>query len=260
MNSIRPGILLVSVAAVALSAVLLWTTRPTTQVAESQSAEGPAAAEVVPLVPVEEEPAIETRPAEEPAAAEIKPKIRRHPLGKKYAAKERQKKIDERREALDKLNALRYSDSEAQRIRDAWEQAMGEAEDEIKELRATQPNIGGREKRLAYMGAYEQLRVEFGDEDYSSARYAADLSTWVGISDLTPNSPAEALGLLEGDQLYSYNGQRIFAIQEVGALWAAEVVGGIATLGFVRGGQLFFLDVDRGYLGVPMVGRSLAPN
>ncbi len=48
--------------------------------------------------------------------------------------------------------------------------------------------------------------------------------------------------------------------RSVGALWAAEVVGGIATLGFVRGGELFFLDVDRGYLGVPMAGRSLAPN
>lgn len=260
MNSIRPGILLVSVAAVALSALLFWMTRPTTQVAESQSADGPRVGEVVPLVPAEEEPVIETRPQEEPPVVEVKPKVRRHPLGEKYAEKERQEKIGKRQEALDRLNALHYSDFEALRIRDAWEQAMEGAEDEFKELKATQGNVGGREKRLAYTGAYEWLRSELGDEDYQSARYAADLSTWVGISSLTPNSPAEALGLLEGDQLYSYNGQRIFQIQEVGTLWAAEPVGGVPTLGFVRDGKLFFLEVDRGYLGVPMAGRSIPPN
>ena len=258
MNKIRPGILVISLAAVAASALLVWMTRSENPMPEGQLAQAPAAA--APLAAPEEEAVPQPSPTPKPAAPEVKSKVRRHPLGKKYAEKERQRKISEREEALDRLNALKYSDFAANRIRDAWEESLRQAEDELKLLEATQGNIGARERNLARRAAWERVRSEFGDEDYESARYAADLSTWVGISSLTPNSPAEMLGLAEGDQLYSYNGQRVFEVREVGALWAAEPVDGIATLGFVRGGELFFLDVDRGYLGVPLAGRVVPPN
>ena len=258
MNRIRPGILVISLAAVAASALLVWMTRSENPMPKGQLAQAPAAA--APLAAPEEEAVPQPSPTPKPAAPEVKPKVRRHPLGKKYAEKERQRKISEREVALDRLNALKYSDFAAKRIRDAWEESLRQAEDELKLLEVTQGNIGARERNIARRAAWERVRSEFGDEDYESARYAADLSTWVGISSLTPNSPAEALGLAEGDQLYSYNDQRVFEVREVGALWGAEPVDGVSTLGFVRGGELFFLEVDRGYLGVPLAGRVVPPN
>ena len=257
MNRISPAVLAITILALAASALIVWMTRPESPAPPPSMAEAPVP--VAPRAAPEPEwaPAATATPEPKPEAAK---RVRRHPLGENYAARERARKASERERALDRLNELKYSDFEAKRIRDAWEKSLRQAEDELKELALEGRTIGGYEKRLARRGAWDRVRSDFGDVDYEAARYAADLSTWVGIRSVTPNSPAEALGLMAGDQLYSYNGQRIFDTEEVGTFWAAEPADGVSSLGFVRGGQLFFLDVDRGYLGVPLVGRNETPN
>jgi hypothetical protein len=177
-----------------------------------------------------------------------------------YAEKLRREKLEKRQIALDRLNELKYPSAEAERIRETWESAMDEAEARIAEMRLAQAQVGAREIRGAYRDAYNGLREELGETDYGSARYGDQLQTWIGVRPGLAGNRSGQIGLLPMDQIYSYNGFRLFEVGEFGNLRARETPDGVATLGIVRDNQLFFLDVDLRDLGFPVVGLSVPPD
>jgi hypothetical protein len=278
MNFVRPGILGVFIGGIALSAFLLFGTRwegaapdvpePAGRAAgmqESLAAAPNLAPSTQPTPSRGTSPAAEGEPAEEAAkeAAEAAEAQRKAEVMIKaraqYAEKLRREKVEKRRIALDRLNELKYPDSEAERIRDTWDSAIADAEAELAALRLARANVGARETRLAYRGAYNGLREELGEAEYGAARYADQLSTWIGVRPGLEGNRAGQIGLLPMDQIYSYDGFRLFEVEEFGKRRAQEPSDGVATLGIVRDNKLFYLDVDIRHLGFPVTGMSVPP-
>ncbi len=284
MNFVRPGILVACVAGVALSGFLLWMSlsdEPAPELSEgggrpiavnealgapssASSNASPGAPSSAPQVPSEAATAAAVREAAEEEAetaaaakqeAEVKMKARAS-----YTEKLRREKLEKRRVALDRLDELKYPSSEAERIRETWESAIDEAEARLAELRLARAQVGAREIRGAYRDAYNGLREELGETDYGSARYGDQLQTWIGVRPGLAGNRSGQIGLEPMDQIYSYNGFRLFEVEEFGKLRAQEAPGGVATLGIVRDNKLFFLDVDLGDLGFPVMGRSVPPD
>jgi hypothetical protein len=278
MNFVRPGILVVCIAGLALSAFLLfgnrWGEGPAPDVPEPAGraagvqeslAAAPNLAPSDQPAPSQGTSAAKGEPAEEAAkkAAEAAEAQRKAEVMIKaraqYAEKLRREKVEKRRIALDRLNELKYPDSEAERIRDTWDSAIADAEAELAALRLARANVGARETRLAYRGAYNGLREELGEAEYGAARYADQLSTWVGVRPGLEGNRAGQIGLLPMDQIYSYDGFRLFEVEEFGKRRAQEPSDGVATLGIVRDNKLFYLDVDIRHLGFPVTGMSVPP-
>lgn len=277
MNFVRPGILVACIAGIALSALLLWGTRSEGPVPDVPEPDGrPAAVDESLAAALHPAPGAQKAPSErasaaegeaaeeaakkaaEAAAAQRKAEVQTKARGQ-YAEKLRREKLEKRRIALDRLNELKYPGSEAERIRDTWNSAIADAEAELAELRLSRGEVGAREVQLAYRGAYNRLREELGETDYGAARYADQLQTWVGVRSGLAGNQAERIGLLPTDQIYSYNGFRLFEVEEFGQLRGQEASGGVAILGIVRDNKLFFLDVGIGDLGFPVVGMSVPP-
>jgi len=274
MKFVRPGILLACIAGIALSAFLLFGTRwegPASDAPEQAgraagvqepSSAAPNLAPAVQPAPSQRTSAGEGESEEEAAkkAAEAQRKAEVMVKARaQYAEKLRREKLEKRRIALDRLNELKYPSSEAERIRDTWDSAIADAEAELAALRLARANVGARETRSAYRGAYNRLREELGEAEYGAARYADQLSTWVGVRPGLEGNRAGQIGLLPMDQIYSYNGFRLFEVEEFGNLRSQEPSDGVATLGIVRDNKLIFLDVDIRDLGFPVVGTSVPP-
>ena len=278
MNFVRPGILVACIAGIALSAfLLLWGTGsdgPVPDVPEpggrpagvdESLAAAPHLAPGAQAAPSQRASAVEGEPAEEAAkkaaeaaAAQRKAEVQMRARAQ-YAEKLRQEKLEKRRIALDRLNELKYPGSEAERIRGTWDSAIADAEAELAALRLARANVGAREVRLAYRGAYNRLRDELGETDYGAARYADQLQTWVGVRPGLEGNRAGEIGLLPMDQIYSYNGFRLFEVEEFGKRRAKEASDGVVSLGIVRDNKLFYIDVDIQDLGFPVMGTSVPP-
>lgn len=99
-------------------------------------------------------------------------------------------------------------------------------------------------------GGADQLRAELGDSDY--ARYLAGTGQphSVIIEGVDANSAAEQAGLVPGDEIVSYAGQRVFNQRDLNLLMLAGLPGEIVATTVVRNGQTLQLYVTRGPLGL----------
>ena len=77
---------------------------------------------------------------------------------------------------------------------------------------------------------------------------------------VTPDSPAAGQSLHAGDQIYSYDGIRLYDLDQYGALRSAEAdPTRIVVLEIIRDGQSFFVEVPGGFLGSPISGTITPP-
>ncbi|MDE0884153.1 MAG: hypothetical protein OSB70_01330 [Myxococcota bacterium] len=268
MSSIKPGILIGSLASLVLAGLLIWIAQPAPELeAPTSPAAAPepggSTATVSPANP-QVQPAPEAKSAEQNAEARLK----RHLLaGQKQREKARQKKLVQRERALDRLAELKYSQAEGERLRDRWEANMGEAEARINELELNGQAIDGVIRRAEYQVAHDQLRREFGEEDYASARYADNLSTAVRLGDLTVDSPADKAGFYPEDGIAgaftatSPDEQVSFlSNDDLRRFTKGLPPGEIVTYIVLRNGKSLYIEVgNRGYLGVSTYGHIEAP-
>ncbi len=189
--------------------------------------------------------------APKPAAPEVNQRRARNGRGPRGLSE------SDRQKAISRLADVGFQPWEAEDLRDRWETAMRDVSDRVNEIREANPNRGFNERSLLRRGALAELREELSEDDYLAARYAEAYSTEISIYAVSPGTAAFQLGLLPGDQIYAYEGYRLFDTHEYRDLRDLEVdPDRPVVLQIRRGGQTFEVEVPGGDVGTPIVGVS----
>jgi serine protease Do len=95
-----------------------------------------------------------------------------------------------------------------------------------------------------------KLRAEIGDEEFEQYLEALGRPTSVLVGTVEPSSAAANGGLLPGDQIVAYAGQRVFNARDLSALTQQRGIGETVPATVVRDGQRLQLYVTGGPLGL----------
>ncbi len=107
----------------------------------------------------------------------------------------------------------------------------------------------------AALNSESMLRAEIGDAEYEMYLEANDRPTAVSISNVMASSPGERAGLQFGDQIVSYDGQRVFSTWELVQRTMGGGDEGTVVIDLLRDGAPMQIVLPRGPIGVE-VGRS----
>jgi membrane-associated protease RseP (regulator of RpoE activity) len=133
-----------------------------------------------------------------------------------------------------------------------------ESELEMEVLRAryeaTQNNASQQE--IANITASSMLRKELGDADYAKYLEGQGRPTSINVREVMSNSPAQTAGLQPGDEIVSYNGQRVFDVSELNTLTYETRPGTSVAMQVVRDGQTMQVVVEAGPIGISGGGRA----
>ena len=151
---------------------------------------------------------------------------------------------------VERLTAAGFAPDRAEWIERRQEELRMEALQEQYDARRE-----GRPPNAAFEDS--SLRAELGDADYERYLSAMGRPTSVGVGDVLASSPAERAGLLPGDEIVAYNGQRVFDTGELNALTLEGTAGESVVIDVRRDGQNVQLVMPRGPIGI--FGRSRGP-
>ena len=94
------------------------------------------------------------------------------------------------------------------------------------------------------------LRAELGDEDYERFLAARGVPASVNILGVLASSPAERAGLQRGDEIFSYDGKRVFNVQELNELTLVAASGEPVVVDVRRDGENLRIVLPRGPIGI----------
>jgi len=94
------------------------------------------------------------------------------------------------------------------------------------------------------------LRAEIGDIEYEKYLAANGQPTAVHVSSVIESSPGQVAGILSGDQITGYDGQRVFNTMELTRQTMQGEPGGSAVVDIVRDGVPMQIVLPRGPIGV----------
>lgn len=94
------------------------------------------------------------------------------------------------------------------------------------------------------------LRNELGDTDYARYLEANNRATSVSISSVIESSPAAAAGLLPGDEIVRYDGQRVFSMTELTQQTMNGTSGENVAVDIMRDGIQMQVVMPRGPFGI----------
>lgn len=98
----------------------------------------------------------------------------------------------------------------------------------------------------------EELRADLGDEGYDAMRFATNKPNRIILSPSNPNSPTWQAGILDGDELIRYDGERVFSPEQLKELLKAGPPGEMVPTEVLHGDQIFRTEIPRGPLGSPV--------
>ena len=101
------------------------------------------------------------------------------------------------------------------------------------------------------------LRDELGDAAYARYLEAQGQPTSVRVTQVLNGSPAKSAGLQPGDQLVSYNGERIFNVGDLRNLTMQGEPGEDVVIEVERDGVRMQLTVPRGPIGITGSGANV---
>jgi hypothetical protein len=110
-----------------------------------------------------------------------------------------------------------------------------------------------------YRSRYSQedvLRQELGDADYERYLRANRRSTSVSISSVIESSPAHSAGLLPGDEIVRYGGERVFSMTDLMQRAVEGVPGENVAVDIMRDGIQMQVVMPRGPFGIVGGRRS----
>ncbi len=167
----------------------------------------------------------------------------------------------DRTKALSRLAELGYKPWEAEELRTLWDDEMAAFDQELERRRRADPERSlSMDRRLLEREAYANLREKLDPADYAAVRYSAEKTTRIEVYSVSSGTLEEELGLWPGDQLFSYEGERLFDINQYMALTEAEIDRSRAViLGFRRGGSEFFVEIPGGNIQIPLLGVVAPP-
>lgn len=101
------------------------------------------------------------------------------------------------------------------------------------------------------------LRGRLGDEEYEKYLLAQGRQASVTVGEVINTSPANRAGLRQGDQILSYDGKRIFTMDELRTMAFSGDPGEDVIVDIERGGQRMQLVLPRGPLGISAIGGGM---
>ena len=144
---------------------------------------------------------------------------------------------------LDRLTAAGFAPDRAEWINRRTEELR---------MKALQEQYDARREGRAPAGDSPEttLRAELGEADYERYRTAMGQPTSVGVADVLASSPGERAGLLPGDEIVAYAGNRVYDVGELNALTLEGTSGESVVLDVRRDGQNVQLVMPRGPIGI----------
>ncbi len=106
-------------------------------------------------------------------------------------------------------------------------------------------------------GPQSILRAELGDDAYSRYLEAQGQPTAIQITQVLDGSPGSRAGLQPGDQMISYNGERVFSVAELRTLTMQGTPGEDVVVEIDRDGVRMQLSLQRGPVGVTGSGANM---
>lgn len=106
----------------------------------------------------------------------------------------------------------------------------------------------------------EALQTELGDRDYDALLYAAGRTNRVVIAGVLAGSAAAQAGLREGDEVVSYDGERIFDAPSILRATSQGQAGATTELRIRRDGEEQRILLPRGPIGVRLQPERVAPD
>lgn len=116
-----------------------------------------------------------------------------------------------------------------------------------------------REESEALQHEANDARAQYGEEFYDWMLYTTGHPNRVRVSDVMSGSAAEDVGLRSGDLILGYDGERVFAPNELREATAKGEVGALTPVEVVRDGRRMRVLVPRGPLGVRVDMTSIEP-
>ena len=101
------------------------------------------------------------------------------------------------------------------------------------------------------------MRAELGDSDYERYLQAQGQATSIQITRVLESSPGSLAGLQPGDQIVSYDGERVFDVNELRELTLQGRAGEDVVIEIERDGVRMQLNVPRGPVGINGTGASM---
>ena len=152
---------------------------------------------------------------------------------------------------------LGVRDSEIERIEEDWQEYFMHRI-RIENERSRNEGKWKEAAQLDIMNA-AQARQALGDESFDAMLYAAGERNRVFLSQLLEDSPGMSAGLVPGDELISYDGQRIFRPFEIKQLTSQGDRGEWVEVRVLREGEPRRFFVLRGPIGAQLDFRSRPP-
>jgi hypothetical protein len=157
-----------------------------------------------------------------------------------------------------RLEAVGIDPGRIQHIRGAWEAYTMEklylSDAQARGEKLTKPQLARR-----IMQIEQRLREELGDGDYEAVLYATGERNRIVLTDVLESSPAGRSGMQAGDEVLSYDGQRIFQPAGLKLMTFAGEGGESVEVRVLRDGEMHRIFVPRGPLGVRYSAESRPP-
>ncbi|MBW2497079.1 MAG: PDZ domain-containing protein, partial [Deltaproteobacteria bacterium] len=103
------------------------------------------------------------------------------------------------------------------------------------------------------------LREELSPEIYDRYLYATGKKNRARVVDVIGRSPGERAGFAMGDTILSYDGQRVFSVDEVRKLSSSGRPGEVVRIEVARGDSTAVLEVPRGPIGLMLMPHAEPP-
>lgn len=155
------------------------------------------------------------------------------------------------------LLALGVPAHEIDRIQEVWQEYF------MNRIRIQNERVRLKAKRKDAAGFNAmnaaQAREKLGDEGFDAMLYAGGERNRVFLSQVLDNSPGATAGLMPGDELISYDEQRIFRPSEIRDLTAQGARDEWVEIQVMRDEELRRFFVRRGPIGAQLEFRSRPP-
>lgn len=106
---------------------------------------------------------------------------------------------------------------------------------------------------------HNELRNEIGEEGYDRLLYATEQDNRVLVNGVLESSPAQEVGLQQGDVIITYDGTRVFSRRDIRTATRQGEMGDLVPLRVERNGQVLDVEIPRGPLGVQLGSSNVLP-
>ncbi len=155
---------------------------------------------------------------------------------------------------LERLVAGGFTENRAQKILELEDDVRMAALQAEYEARRNGEAFDPREWAQEYQGS---LRERLGDADYEKYLTAQGAQASVTVREVIGSSPANQAGLRPGDRILSYDGERVFGMNDLKSMAFSGDPGEDVIVDIERNGQRMQLVLPRGPLGITGSGGGM---